>query len=314
MTVCRNLLIALALAALTLSSANGSPASPATAQKTASPPSPVHKKAQHKPVRAAARPQSHARIRPSKGKQPPAKTAIKTASKSRPVSPKTAKAGSLPKAKTAVPPPLRGSRASLARQNAKSDAEGLERIEDEEDLKDRIARKLLVPVPVSSGLKVSASLAQDRRYCRPWTATFLNDLARAHAAQFHRPLEVNSAVRTVAYQKRLLKTNGNAAAAEGGIVSPHVTGATIDLSKQGITRPELGWMRRWLTPLQKAGKIDVEEEFQQACFHITVYKSYVPPKPAHRGVAPKSIPPRATRQPHAAPRQQTQVAEMVSGG
>jgi hypothetical protein len=27
--------------------------------------------------------------------------------------------------------------------------------------------------------------------------------------------------------------------------------------------------------LQTAGKIDVEEEFEQACFHITVYKNYV---------------------------------------
>jgi hypothetical protein len=39
-------------------------------------------------------------------------------------------------------------------------------------------------------------------------------------------------------------------------------------------------MRSWLLPLQQAGKIDVEEEFQQACFHITVYKSYLPPAPA----------------------------------
>ena len=37
-------------------------------------------------------------------------------------------------------------------------------------------------------------------------------------------------------------------------------------------------MRTWLLPLQKAGKIDVEEEFQQACFHITVYKAYIPPQ------------------------------------
>ena len=41
-------------------------------------------------------------------------------------------------------------------------------------------------------------------------------------------------------------------------------------------------MRSWLLPLETAGKIDVEEEFQQACFHITVYKSYVPPRPAHK--------------------------------
>jgi hypothetical protein len=34
--------------------------------------------------------------------------------------------------------------------------------------------------------------------------------------------------------------------------------------------------------LQAAGKIDVEEEFQQSCFHITVYKSYAAPKPARK--------------------------------
>ena len=39
-------------------------------------------------------------------------------------------------------------------------------------------------------------------------------------------------------------------------------------------------MRAWLLPLEQAGLIDVEEEFQQACFHITVYKNYVPGKPA----------------------------------
>jgi len=31
-------------------------------------------------------------------------------------------------------------------------------------------------------------------------------------------------------------------------------------------------MRAWLLPLEKAGEIDVEEEFRQSCFHITVYK------------------------------------------
>jgi hypothetical protein len=80
----------------------------------------------------------------------------------------------------------------------------------------------------------------------------------------------------------LAKTNGNAAAAEGDIASPHLTGASIDIAKQGLTRQEIGWMRARLLPLQAAGKIDVEEEFQQSCFHITVYKSYVPPKPPRK--------------------------------
>jgi hypothetical protein len=105
-------------------------------------------------------------------------------------------------------------------------------------------------------------------------------LAKSHAAEFHRPLEVSSAVRTVAYQKRLMGINGNAAAAEGDIVSPHLTGATIDIAKSPLSREEIGWMRSRLLALEDAGKIDVEEEFQQSCFHITVYKIYAPPAPA----------------------------------
>jgi hypothetical protein len=180
-----------------------------------------------------------------------------------------------------MPPPLRGSLDSLERQNEKAEAEGLERIEDEEDLADRIARKVLVPVPASPALTVNGNLPQTHRYCRPWTARFLADLARVHAALFHQSLEVSSAVRTVEYQKRLMEINGNAAPAEGDVVSPHLTGATIDIAKGGLGRQEIGWMRSWLLPLQAAGKIDVEEEFQQACFHITVYKSYVPARPVN---------------------------------
>ena len=191
-----------------------------------------------------------------------------------------AKSASLQGTRIAMPPALVGSYESLARQNDKTEDDGLERIEDEDDLADRIARKMLVPVPASASLVVNGDLPESHRYCRPWTARFLSDLAKVHALLFHKPVEVSSAVRTVEYQKRLIETNGNAAAAEGDVVSPHVTGATVDIAKSGLSRQEMAWMRSWLLPLQTAGKIDVEEEFQQACFHITVYKAYVPPKPA----------------------------------
>lgn len=175
-----------------------------------------------------------------------------------------------------MPSPLRGSLESLERQNAKLDAEGLERIEDESDLAARIADGLLVPVPVSAALVVNSDLEVNHRYCRPWTARFLADLAREHEAAFHKSLEVSSAVRTVEYQRRLMRTNGNAAPAEGDVVSPHLTGATVDIAKSGLSRQEMAWMRERLLALQSAGKIDVEEEFRQACFHITVYKVYAP--------------------------------------
>ena len=175
---------------------------------------------------------------------------------------------------------LRGNRDSLVRQNERSEADDLERIEDDTDLADRIARGMLVPVPVSASLAVNPALPEDRRYCRPWTAAFLTDLARAHDAQFHKPLMVSSAVRTVEYQRHLMRRNHNAAAAEGDIVSPHLTGATIDIAKSGLNRHELNWMRNKLLFLQNQGLIDVEEEYRQACFHITVYREYAPDEPS----------------------------------
>jgi Family of unknown function (DUF5715) len=178
--------------------------------------------------------------------------------------------------------PLRGSHDSLVRQNERSEADSLERIEDDADLADRISRGMLVHVPESAALAVNSNLPEDRRYCRPWTASFLKDLARAHLAQFRSPIMVSSAVRTVEYQRRLMRSNGNAAAAEGDIVSPHLTGATIDIAKSGFSRREITWMRNQLLPIQNAGLIDVEEEFKQACFHITVYKNYTSAIPSRK--------------------------------
>ena len=170
---------------------------------------------------------------------------------------------------------LRGTHDSLVRQNARAEQDALERIEDDADLHDRIARGVLVRVPESSALAVNPALPDERRYCRPWTADFLSDLARAHHAQFRGPIMVSSAVRTVEYQKHLMRVNRNAADAEGDVVSPHVTGATIDIAKSGLSRKEMLWMRNQLLAYQNAGVIDVEEEFHQRCFHITVYKNYV---------------------------------------
>ena len=132
------------------------------------------------------------------------------------------------------------------RQNTRSEEENLERIENDVDLQDRIDRGSLVRVPESAALAVNPALPDNRRYCRPWTADFLTELARAHRTQFHTPLMVSSAVRTVEYQMRLMRINGNAADAEGDIVSPHITGATIDIAKSGLSRRELrGCAANW---------------------------------------------------------------------
>lgn len=175
--------------------------------------------------------------------------------------------------------PLLGSHESLVRQNTRGEAEGLERIADDDALAALARDKQLVELPQELGLRVDELLPENRRYCRPWTANFLTDLARAHYARFHSALQINSAVRTVAYQRELLLINGNAAPAEGDIASPHLTGAAVDIGKRELSHSEIGWLRAYLLPLEIAGKIDVEEEFHQACFHITVYNDYTPGPP-----------------------------------
>jgi len=175
-----------------------------------------------------------------------------------------------------VPRPLRGSHEILVRQNLVADREGLDRIKDDDNLTDMRTQGLLVPLPAGAALEVDDRLPANRRYSRPWTAQFLAALARAHYTRFHTPLQVNSAVRTVEFQAHLQHTNGNAAPAEGETASPHLTGQAVDIAKHGLSLTEIAWLRGYLLPLVQQGKIDVEEEFQQSCFHISVYKKYLP--------------------------------------
>jgi hypothetical protein len=181
-----------------------------------------------------------------------------------------------------VPPPMRGTREILVHQNLVADEEGLSRIQDDDDLRRMRVDRMLVDFPETTSLHVNAELAGDRRCARPWTVRFAADIARAYYLRFHQPLQVNSAVRTVAYQLRLRRVNGNAAGIGGEIASPHLTGEAIDFGKRDMNTEEIAWMRTYLRPLMQVGKVDVEEEFQQACFHISVYRSYAPDMPSSR--------------------------------
>lgn len=181
-----------------------------------------------------------------------------------------------------VPPPLKGSHEILVRQNVVADQDGLDRIQDDNDLARMREQRLLVALPVNRELAVDDRLPLDRRYTRPWTARFLTTLAQAHYRRFHSAIQVNSAVRTVEFQQHLIRINGNAAPAEGETASPHLTGQAVDIAKHGLSRTEIAWLRGYLLPLIQQGRIDVEEEFQQACFHISVYKKYAPAGKAPR--------------------------------
>jgi hypothetical protein len=181
-----------------------------------------------------------------------------------------------------VLPPMRGTREILVHQNLIADEEGLSRIQDEDDLRRMRSDHMLVDFAESSGLHVNSELESDRRCARPWAVRFAEDIGRSYYARFHEPLQLNSAVRTVAYQVRLRRVNGNAAGIDGDVASPHLTGEALDFGKHGMSRSEVAWMRLYLRPLMNDGKLDVEEEFQQACFHISVYRKYAPDMPMRR--------------------------------
>jgi len=190
------------------------------------------------------------------------------------------------------PTPLYGSHEILLHQNEMADQEGLERIRNDAQLNHLRSTGQLLPLPVSTHLIVDPRLPVNRRYCRPWTAKFLSDISAAYYAVFGQPLRVDSAVRTIAVQEHLVRINGNAAPASGATASPHLTGAAIDITKRSMTAEQLAWMRKYLLAIEDTGKIDVEEEFQQAVFHISVYKHYAPAnKPVLAHAAPENYAP-----------------------
>ena len=168
--------------------------------------------------------------------------------------------------------PLYGTREVLLHQDEMAKQYGLTPIKNNTDLEKLIESNKLVPIPTSKYLTVSSKLPQIRRYCRPWVANFLQDISYAYYQQFKKPLVVDSAVRTQQFQKKLRRYNRNAAAVTGEAESPHLTGIAVDLNKRNFSERELFWMRQYLTFDALAGKLDVEEEFSQKCFHISVYK------------------------------------------
>jgi len=171
-------------------------------------------------------------------------------------------------------PMFPGSHEMLVSENVKLDELELPRIEDDEQLELLEDSGDLVPIDETRSLKVAGNLPANRRYCRPWTRDFADDFADAFYAQFHKPIQINSAVRTEDQQKKLRRTNHNAAPEMGDTASTHLTGVTLDFSKRGLTRKEHDWVNQYFLPIRDAGMIDPIEERRQPVFHVVVFEGY----------------------------------------
>lgn len=186
------------------------------------------------------------------------------------------------------PASLEGSEASLLLQNEQADRENLSRIKNDSSLSRFKSAGLLVPIPQGQDqhILIKRDLQRKWRVVRPWTAEFILNFVADFHAEFGEPVQINSATRTVEYQRWLRRRNRNpnAAPATGPKASPHMTGAAIDIgkikigpSKRNMTDAELKWTRTYLLKLEGEGKIEATEEFNQAVFHIMVFRCYYAP-------------------------------------
>ena len=163
---------------------------------------------------------------------------------------------------------------SLIQQNQAIDALHLIRIIDKKQLTSMVDEDLLVPVEQNHYVRISPKLEADRRFCKPWVNAFLQELGQAYYEEFGDAIQVNSAVRTIKTQMRLLRWNHNAAPFHGEKASAHLAGVAVDLQRRGLTQAQVRFIQQKLLALAAMHMVIVEEELKQPCFHVVVTGDY----------------------------------------
>jgi len=169
---------------------------------------------------------------------------------------------------------FRPSHESLLIQNAEIDRLELPRIQDDTELEALKADGSLREIEAGEMLRFDPRLDPSRRFCRPWTLDFVNDLSQAYYNRFHQQIQVNSAVRTVKVQRKLRRHNRNAAPWDGDTASSHLAGVTVDLQRRGLSKDQIRWMEHYLFYMKALGLVEPEEERRHWCFHIMVSGHY----------------------------------------
>lgn len=147
---------------------------------------------------------------------------------------------------------------------------GLIRLQNDDDLTHFVEAGYLVPLIDTYYIKPNPKLDENRRFVRPWVNVFLDNFASDFYNKYHKPLFVTSAVRTALVQKRLRKHNHNAADYKGDFASSHLTGATVDIGKNRLTRSERKYLLDKLLKMQDLGQVIFIDEHRQPCYHVMV--------------------------------------------
>lgn len=179
------------------------------------------------------------------------------------------------------PAALRGSPERLALQNKLADSLGLSVMANSVVIMDLAeAGELSRVEQTGTGFFLDPNMARDYpypdrlRFVLPEVEQFLKQEAAAFTRQFPGArLKVTSLVRTVYRQRQLAGYNENAATCTNGDMltcSLHLRGAAVDVSKKGLNREQLRWLRDRLLTLQNCGWIVATEELYQNHFHVFV--------------------------------------------
>lgn len=160
------------------------------------------------------------------------------------------------------------SRQSLLDQNAAADSLALPIIRTPAHMDELVQSGELVRLRATAALRVACP--KGRAYVRPWVADFVDGLAADYYATFGKPLQVNSATRPQTVQRRLRRWNRNAAPITGETASVHMRGIAVDLQRRGTTRQQRAWLQLRLMYWVAMGRVIVEEELRQPCFHVVV--------------------------------------------
>ena len=170
---------------------------------------------------------------------------------------------------------LRGSPASLTRQNRQAELHDFSYLDHPDEVRRFVAAGLLVPVQESSVLKLRQV---SYPYTRPEVKLFLERLAQQYFDACGEPLIVTSLVRPNAAQPRNASDR-----------SVHPTGMAVDV-RRTTNRACRQWLENTLLHLEAKGVLDATYESKPPHYHIALfprpYLRYVGVDPAQLRATP----------------------------
>ena len=153
---------------------------------------------------------------------------------------------------------LRGSRASMTRQNNVAHAENYTFLRTSSDVNRFVDRGYLVPINGNSNFELADVSFP---YARPQVRTFVQRLSAQYRAACGEKLVVTSLTRPQSRQPRNASSQ-----------SVHPTGMAIDL-RVSDRRSCRDWLEETLLGLERRGLLDATREYRPPHYHVALYPS-----------------------------------------